>query len=118
MRIFAVNQNNDIYAVNGRLAMKTGIEACAQACTHAMKALRGEMQYSIDTGMPYFTVAWSGSPNMLAFEAAARATLKAVRDVLAVTAFSAQVSNNTLVYTATISTVYGATVINGNLQLR
>jgi len=115
MKILAVNAFNDLYAVNGQLPVLTEKAAIAQRCTHAMSTLRGEMQYAADEGMPLMEVAWSGSPNMLAFEASARARLRSIEGVAEVLGFAAQVSDNVLRYTASIRTIYGVAAINGSL---
>ena len=111
----AISQANDIYAINGRLVSKSGQDAIAQNCKTAMQARRNEMQYAFDQGVPYFETAFTGSPNMLAFEAAARTTLKRVAGVLEVVSFAASIASGTLVYTATIRTIYGVTALNGNV---
>lgn len=114
MQMLAVDLDNDLYlAPSGAVATSTELAACMQACAHAMKAQLGEMMYAADQGLPNFSIIWVGAPNLLQFEAASRATLRAVKGVLDITAFSASVQSNRLTYSATIRTIYGTVVLNG-----
>lgn len=114
MQMLAVDPDNDLHLdASGGVATVSALTACMQACAHAMKAQLGEMIYAADQGLPNFAVIWVGNPNLLQFEAASRATLRAVAGVLEVTAFSARVSAGRLAYAATIRTIYGEGELNG-----
>jgi len=113
MTIIAVNSNNDIFAVNGRLQLRTGIQRVLQNCEQAIKAQSMEMIYAQQRGVNTFDSVWNGSPNLLSFEASARRALNRVADVVEVQSFDSNVVNNTLFYTATIRTSFGVGTING-----
>jgi len=114
--IFQVNENNDIFANdNGTLAIAAGIEAIAQATRHAVEVRRGELIYARTRGIDYFSEVFSGSPNLLVFEAQIREAILAVPDVEAVQSFNAELIDNVVQYTATILTTLGATEISGSL---
>lgn len=114
-RSLSVNSNNDIHAIGGRLQIATGITSVLQTCERVMKALRGEMRYAQERGVNYFDDVWSGSPNVIRFEANARAQILQVAGVISITAFNAVVRDNVLFYQVTINTEFGAETINGNL---
>lgn len=107
MRTLAVNQNIDIFLTDGgQLAVAQGLEAVRFSCEEAMRAIRGEMIYAVDRGMPLFETAFL-EVRLPQFEAAARATLLAVPNVLSVDAFDAFVRDDTLGYTASIRSAFG-----------
>lgn len=119
MITFFTNENNDIcldsngniYTVsdttneNGRMAALT-------ICEQVMKALRGEMIYSQQRGMPNFETVWSGRPNLSQFEIAARELLGSLDFVTGIISFDATILNNILSYTVVIDTVYGGVTLN------
>lgn len=113
MKTFDVDTNNDLHAENGLLVVASGLDCISQQCTQAMKTVRGECIFAADVGLPYMETVWTGSPNLLAFDAAARAALLAVPGVLFVTAFSARINNNVLQYSAELLTTAGTVSING-----
>jgi len=113
MTIFAVNQSNDIFAVNGRLQLRSGLQRVLQNCEHAVKAQRGEMIYAQQRGVNTFDSVWSGSPNLLSFEASARTAINRVSGVLSVDSFETNASGGVLSYAATIRTNFGIGSING-----
>ena len=115
MRLLRVNRLNDIFTVNGRLAISTDLSAVTQNCEHAIKAQLGEMIYAQERGVNTFDSVWGGSPNVVSFEASARQALTRVENVLGVEAFEARVSGDVLRYTATIRTTFGLEAINGQL---
>lgn len=116
-RIFEVNKNNDIFARdNNRLAvLDNGIQAVLQQCEHAIKARRGEMIYAEQRGIQYLDNIFSGSPNLLLFEAQAREAFLRIDNVISVLEFTSDIVNNTLQYETTIQTTFGVGVINGNV---
>lgn len=114
IRMFASDSRNDLYLdSSGNIAIITGLQAVTQACEHAMQTILREMVLQYQDGLPDFEVVWNGSPNVVQFEAAARATLLRVPEVQAVTEFEATAAGNVLRYTATIKTQYGLGSING-----
>lgn len=112
-RSLAINSNRDIYMdSNKNIAVVTGKEACAQNSVTAMSAQLSEMVYATSSGMPMQATAFDRY-DTVGFEMAARAILLQVRDVLDVTAFAVSQQGAILVYSATLSTIYGEVVING-----
>lgn len=115
-RIFAVNANNDIFSTGGnRLAVLKDLPAVLQQCQHAVETRRGEMVYAQSRGIDYLDNVFGGTPNLLLFEAQARAALSRIASVTSIVDFSAELSGNSLVYSATIQTTFGTGVINGNV---
>ncbi len=114
-RSLSVNSSNDIFAVGGRLQVANGINATLQTCERAIKALRGEMRYAADRGVNYFDDVFSGSPNVIRFEAGARSQISRVGGVISITRFNAAVRDNKLIYSVTIQTQFGEGAISGEL---
>lgn len=114
MQTFAADQNNDLYiGADGSLAIVTNLQAVLQAAQQAAQTSLGEMIYATDQGMPFFSTAWSGAPNVAQYEAALRRTLLAVPDVVGIQAVDITTAGNRLSYVVTIETTYGVGVLNG-----
>lgn len=114
MQMLAVDADNDLYLdPTGSLVCSSELAACMQACAHTAKAQMGEMIYAADQGIPNFDVIWNGAPNLLQFEACMRSALLAVEHVLEVRAFSVDIRDGEVVYSATIHTEYGEGSLNG-----
>ncbi len=112
---FAVDGSNDLYLTGGLLTVVNGLAAVTQNCEHAAKTILNEMVLAQGEGVPYFEDVWVGVPNLPLFEAALRARIAAVADVLGVVALVTSRDGNVLRYTATIRTPYGTGLVNGNL---
>lgn len=107
-RTFAVDANNDlVIGEDDRLSIASGLDAVLQNCEHAAKTILNEMVLAQGEGLPYFEAVWVGVPNLPVWEAAFRARILAVADVLSIDAFVMQRVGETLTYRATISTAYG-----------
>ena len=114
--VFAVNANRDIFATpNGRLALRTDLDAVVQYAEHAVRAQLGEMIYAADRGVDYLNTVFASPPNLLQFEAQVRTALLRLPQVTSVTNFNITVANNTASYTITIETLFGTGVLNGNV---
>lgn len=114
MRIFAVDENNDIHLdASGRLALNTDLAALMQACEHVMQSLLGEMVFSVGRGLPWRETIWTGSPNLRLFENASRNALRTVKGVRSIAEFSCVNEGNVLRYRATIESIYGQGTIGG-----
>jgi hypothetical protein len=112
----AVNENNDLYlSIDGNIAMVYDLTAVLQICAHVVKVRLGEVVLNTDQGLPFFETVWNGSPNLIQFEAAARATLLGVTGVVEVVSFDMSIVDSSLVYVAVIRTIYGTGTINGGL---
>jgi hypothetical protein len=111
-RTIQIDENGDPVFRNGNIQFLTGADAVGQDSLTAMRALKGEMQYAMQDGMPYFDVAFNNF-NPLAFEASARKVIGNVTGVVSVTQFAVSLEQNILRYVAIIETIYGTTYING-----
>lgn len=113
-QIWQTNANRDIFTTpGGRLAIGIDLQAVLQQCEHAMSAQLDEMIYAADRGVNTEDSVWSGSPNLLSFEATARAQLERIPDVIVVEDFSAELVRNIIQYQTTIRTVFGTGVVTG-----
>lgn len=107
MRTLAVNGDIDIYRTDdGNLAIASDLDAVRMSCEEAIRAVRGEMLYAADQGMPLFETAFL-RPRLAQFEAAARVALRAVPNVTNIDQFEATASDDTLRYTARIRSLFG-----------
>lgn len=114
MRTFLATDANDFArGSDGNLNLIVGDGAILQTGRQYMQTRRGEMIHDIQSGIPFDTVVWASSANIAQFEAAGRARLLQVPDVLEVVSFVARQDGDVLGYTATIRTTTGETVING-----
>ncbi|CNI48610.1 hypothetical protein [Yersinia pekkanenii] len=113
----ALNDKHRLYLdASGNLAVATDLDACLQNCKTAMLAQRNEMIYAMDEGIPYRETLWD-QYRPAQFEAAARATLKAITGVKQVTSFSISRTGNDFYYSATIKTEWGTGAINNERAL-
>jgi len=114
MKVFAENENNDIYiGSNNQIAIDIDLEAVLQACQAAIEIRQGEALYSQENGIPYENVVWNGTPNLQQFEFFIRKQILKVVDVINITDFSVTSNDNILKYQITIETSFGTGEING-----
>lgn len=114
MLTFSADANNDLFiGPDGALATSAGLDAVLQVAQQAAQTSLGEMIYATDQGMPFFSTAWSGAPNVAQYEAALRRTLLAVPEVVGIQAVDITTADNRLSYVVTIETTYGVGVLNG-----
>lgn len=115
MRTLVVDQNNDP-AIDeaGNLRFATGEQAVGIVAVHFVRALSGEMMFKADKGMPHFATALGVNVNLAQFEAAFRARMRELEDVISVRSFSATVRDGVLYYDATLETRYGLAQVSGN----
>lgn len=117
MKILGENANRDLFmGPNNQLVLRTGLFATLQACTSAIEAQRGEMQYDINRGIPTHATLWSGVPNQQLFQFYCQEALKAVSGVVVVTRFNTDIFENTLEYEAEIVTDFGTGAIGNTLS--
>lgn len=57
----AVDDDNDIYLVNGDIALCDGLKAQEQIVAAAIKTRMGELQFNVNKGIPYFTTIFNSS---------------------------------------------------------
>lgn len=107
-KTFAVDANNDlVIGQDDRLVIAVDREAVLQNCEHAAKTILDEMVLAQGEGIPYFEAVWVGVPNLAVWEAAFRARILAVPDVLSIDALTTARDGEVLTYRATIATAYG-----------
>lgn len=109
--VFSMNANRDIHAIGGRLQIARDREAVLQTCERVIRANFSEMIYAANRGVNYFRDVFGASPNVINFEAGARAQLSRVPDVTGIESFTAEVQGDQVVYSATIRTTFGAGTI-------
>jgi len=112
---FAINENNDLYiGPGGGLAMLSGAPAVGQNCVTAVQAQLGEMIYAKNQGMPSRATMWDNyRPQQ--FLAAVRKIILGVNGVNTVTSLTGSKTDSTFAYSATIETIYGSAIVNGNV---
>jgi len=113
MRSLGVDANNDLVLVGGTLPVLTGTDAVLAVCAACARAILGEMVLATGQGMPYFETVWIGGPTVAPFEAAFRARVLQIEGVTAIEELTVSQENNTMRYSATISTVYGTGSLSG-----
>lgn len=104
----AVNDSNDIYLLNGDIAIATGKKAREQIIAAAIRTRLGELQLDTERGIPYFeTVFRSPSKdNLDLWEASVRETIMGFDFVSSIKDLDYKIdyNSNTLTYSATIIT--------------
>lgn len=113
MRSFGVNDNNDLFIEGGVLKVVLDLRAVLEICEHCAKAVLGEMIFEPTKGMPYFETVWVGNPTTAPFEAAFRSRILAVPGVSEIEELTTGQSDDKMIYTARIRTIYGTGLISG-----
>lgn len=109
--------NNDLYlGPDNNLVLLTGLSAVVQAVTNACLVQLGECVLEQDEGLPNFQTVWVGTPDYAFWQSYLQDTILAVDGVTAVNSISINPQNNTLNYTANISTEYGVTNVSGSIS--
>lgn len=116
IKTLKIDANGNPVITNGNFTFITNIDAVLQICEQIMKTQLGEYQYNQTKGIDYFGNVFTGSPNFQRFEVQARTQLEASNGVIRVESLNYSLSDNTMIYTATIVTIYGTgTITNGNV---
>lgn len=113
MRTLGVDTNNDLVLDGRALAVAVDLQAVLQVCAHCAKAILREMVFAQEQGMPYFETVWVGNPTTAPFEAAFRARIAQVDGVVAIDDLTTAQVGDSMVYEATIRTIYGTGAISG-----
>lgn len=104
----AVNDSNDIYLVNGDIALVTDKSAREQIIAAAIRTRRGELQLDLDRGIPYFETVFKSpsKDNLDIWEASVRDTITEFDFVSSIKNFTYEIDyeRNILRYHATIVT--------------
>jgi len=104
---------NDLVIIGRDLSIVVDLPAVLRVCEHVAKAILGEMVFAKNTGMPYFQTVWVGNPTTAPFEAAFRARIMAVPEVLEIVDLLTEQVGDSMQYTAEIRTTFGTGQING-----
>lgn len=113
MRTFDVTHDNDIFfRADGNVARAQGERAVMLVCEQFARAARGEMIHKMDRGIPFWPVAFGRAANLSQFEAAFRARMAEIPEVIAVDSFIATITDTVLKYEATIETEFGQVSVN------
>lgn len=115
---------NDLYVVNGNIALSYDLQATLEQCAEAARTLLGECIFDLNIGIPYQQVVWIGVPNINQFTTSLRTAFLGVPGVVevvsiivgqtqAVSPTITSQSADMLTYTAIIRTTYGTGTING-----
>lgn len=115
MKTRKVDANGDRVVENGMFVCITDLDAVTQTCEQVMKQQLKELQYDQTKGIEYFNNVFSGNPNFQLFESQARSEILKVSGVTGVSSFTYEQTDNTLLYTATINTIYGIGGLNGSI---
>lgn len=107
MITLGVNQNNDIFARNGRLVLAYGIDACMQSCARAVKAQVSEMPFAFDKGVDYKNFIFNGSPRWNSFISACKAQILSVKGVISIQSLQLAFKDGLIAYEAIIQTEFG-----------
>lgn len=114
MRTFSINQQNDFaIGADGNLQICDNDDAVRNLCQHFIKAVRGEMLYKKDKGIPYWSATFSRQVDLPLFEMAFRQRIAEIEEVVSITYFHAFLEEGTLKYQADIRTIYGGFTLNG-----
>lgn len=115
MTTFATDRQTRDFQLDkfGNLLILSDAEALAGIITNVLRVQRGELQYDVSAGIPYFETVFSGRANIPLWKGFMISAIEAVEGVLSVDSFDASVSGNILSYLARISTVYGEVSANG-----
>lgn len=108
MITLGVNQNNDIFARNGRLVLAYGIDACMQSCARSVKSQVSEMPFNFDKGVNYKDFIFNGSPKWNSFISACKAQIIAVKGVQSIRSFQVAFKDGLIAYEAIIQTKFGS----------
>lgn len=115
IRTLAVNADNDpLVDSGGNLRIVAGEQAVDLLAKHFIKALMGEMIFKADRGMPHFSTALGVDANLAQFEAAFRARMREIPDIISVPSFTASIRDGVLYYDAVIETRYGIRQLSGD----
>lgn len=113
---FAENENNDIFIdETGQLATVAGNVEALQRCKQVVETLRGELVFSPETGIDYFNTVLQGQPNLVQFNRQAEAQLRLIDVVSTVDSFVSNIVSDEVIYTASITTIFGTGEITNGL---
>ena len=93
--------------------MAEGVDGLVFSTSQAVKAKKGEMLYAKDKGVDYDNTVFTGSVDLVKFEASARNALNGVPEVNGTNLFEVSTDGDVVSYAATVDTIYGDEEISG-----
>lgn len=110
----ARDENCDLYLDgSGNIALVSGLEAYAQIINAKMRTSLGELQLSMEKGVPYFQTVFSDKSMVPIWQNAVEEMLLKIPFVKEITLFDCKYEGDVLKYTAEIRTDNGTVTING-----
>lgn len=103
--LFLDSQNN--------LAMVSDAAALANIMTNVLRTQRGELQFDVQSGIPYLETVFKSRSNISLWKGFMIEAMEALENVIRVKSFDITVSGNLLTYEAEIETTYGVITVNG-----
>jgi len=113
MTTLATDANNDIFLTNKGFTLIEDAESIANVCERRLKTQRGELQFDLSRGVPWFETIFASQRNSVSWAASMKKTIKAVSGVTGISSFEFEVKENVVEYIARINTIYGEAVVSG-----
>lgn len=115
MSTFLVDSKNDLVLVGDTLEIVGGLEGALLAAKHYAQTLRGEMMHDMQSGVRFFETAYN-QPRLNLFANDMRRRIMQVEGVRSVTKFDARLSQDELIYSVHIETIWGSGEV-GNISV-
>lgn len=106
MSTFLVDRKNDLVLEGDTFALVGGIDGALLAAKHYAQTLRSEMMHDIQSGVRFFETAYN-QPRLKLFANDMRRRIMQVDGVRSVTKFDARLSQDELIYSVYIETIWG-----------
>ena len=115
MSTFLTDENNDLYltSTDSLAFADDGKEAIAQVIRNTLLTQRGELQLSVDEGIPYLETVLGNNPDVAVWEGYMIQAVEKIDGVLKVETMQSNISGNTLNYVMEIQTIYGTVTVEG-----
>lgn len=110
----ATNSDNDIYMDNFyNIAFSEDKKALSNVVLNAVRTNRGELQYDLSAGIPYFDTLFSNPPNVPMWESFLKQVTLSIPGIDSVESFSYKVTDHVFRYAMTLTTNLGEVTVNG-----
>lgn len=113
MKTLNTDDNNDLFLEGRNISIATDIRAVAKVCEQVVQTQRGELQFDITRGIPWFETVFASPRYLKLWASNMTDAFNSVTNVTGVTSFKYQVSDRTVKYVAQINSIYGKAAING-----
>lgn len=107
MSTFLVDGKNDLVLTGGTFSVVGGLDGALLAAKHYAQTLRGEMMHDMQSGVRFFETAYN-QPRLNLFANDMRRRIMQVDGVRSVTSLDARLSQDELIYSLHIETIWGA----------